>query len=603
MPSRRIPVSVQFQYSTISIDATTGTALIDVQRAGNLNAIVAVNYATSDGTAVAGKDYTAASGTLTFPAASGTLPLPPGVTDQTFSITILPNSSQVASSVTVNLALSQPTGGSTLGSPSTATLTINNNLPPILQFSSSTYTTYTGSSSSIVTVTRGGGSHGSTVQVQYATAGGSAVAGVDYTPVSGTLTFLANQTTATFTVPILNGGATVTNTVGLVLSGPTGGGQLGPISTATLTIMAGSPYNPVGPTDPVPPQVTGEQLVLGPAGITAVLFSFSKPLNPSRVQDLGNYGYYVDVAGANGTFGTPNDIYIALSAAQYNSATSTITVIPSAPLPLNRFERITINGLANPLLGRGLISTSGVLLSGLSNGVPGSPFVATFGVGSSLAYTDSLGKSVQLSLTGGGLIEMFRAPVGNAQSVSLVGAVPHKSVLTHPGRPYYLHAPDPGCSRRAVPLQDASERLPLDSPAPGRKNSTRQAGRRSPAPGRKNSTRQAGRRQATEMKPDSPARRTAPLDGDQCRCDPHPVMTIAFPAHARLPWDLRRGQAGGDGPSRPREPVPPIRITGSRARQVSWWRGFAGRSRSWGSTAEARRLPSAWPRDWAWLRS
>ena len=200
-----LPVSVHFQYSTISIDATTGTALIDVQRAGNLNAIVAVNYATSDGTAVAGKDYTAASGTLTFPAASGTLPLPPGVTDQTFSITILPNPSQAASSVTVNLALSQPTGGSTLGSPSTATLTINNNLPPILQFSSSTYTTYTGSSSSIVTVTRGGGSHGSTVQVQYATVGGSAAAGVDYTPVTGTLTFLANQTTATFTVPILNG--------------------------------------------------------------------------------------------------------------------------------------------------------------------------------------------------------------------------------------------------------------------------------------------------------------------------------------------------------------------------------------------------------------
>ena len=215
----------------------------------------------------------------------------------------------------------------------------------------------------------------------YATAGGSAVAGVDYTPVSGTLTFLANQTTATFTVPILNGGvATVTKTVGLVLSGPTGGGQLGPMSTATLTIQAGgSPYNPVGPTDTVPPQVTGEHLVLGPAGITAVLFSFSKPLNPSRVPDLGNYGYYVDVAAANGTFGTPGNRYIPLSAAQYNSATSTITVIPSTPLPLNRLERITLNGLANPLLGRGLISTSGVLLSGLSNGVPGSPFVATFG--------------------------------------------------------------------------------------------------------------------------------------------------------------------------------------------------------------------------------
>src|SRR5208337_345140 len=122
------PINVHFQYfqySTTPISATMGTAVIDVQRAGNQNAIVSVNYATSNGTAVAGQDYYAASGTLTFQA---------GETDKTFSITVLPNPSQAASSVTVNLALSQPTGGSTLGSPSTAVLTTNNTMPPILQF-------------------------------------------------------------------------------------------------------------------------------------------------------------------------------------------------------------------------------------------------------------------------------------------------------------------------------------------------------------------------------------------------------------------------------------------------------------------------------------
>ncbi|MGB2608339.1 MAG: Calx-beta domain-containing protein, partial [Isosphaeraceae bacterium] len=304
-----LPISMQFLTAAVSVDVSAGSALIDVHRSGNPKAIVSVNYATSNGTAVAGQDYTAASGTLTFQ---------PGEFDKTFSITLLPNPSQAATSVTVNLALNQPTGGSTLGSPSTAVLTINNNMPPILQFLSSSYTTYAGSSFTIVSVTRGGGSRGTAVQVHYATAGGSAVAGVDYTPVSGTLTFLANQTTATFTVPILNGGvAPVTSTVGLVLSGPTAGAQLGPISTATLTIMAGSPYNPGGQTDTVPPQITGEQLVLGSTGITAVLFSFSQPLNPSRVPDLGNYGYYVDVAGANGVFGTSADIYVPLSSAQY----------------------------------------------------------------------------------------------------------------------------------------------------------------------------------------------------------------------------------------------------------------------------------------------
>ena len=194
--------------------------------------------------------------------------------------------------------------------------------------------------------------------------------------------------------------------------------------------MTASPYDPVGPTNPTPPQITGEQLLLGASGITGVVFSFSMPMNASRVPDLGNYGYFVDVAGPNGTFGTSADTFITLTAAQYNATASTITVIPSTPLPLNRFERITLNGLANPLLNRGLVSTSGVLLSGLSNGVAGSPFVATFGVGSALAYTDSSGKVVQLSLTGGGVIEMLRTPTGNPQSVTLLGTVPGKSVLT-----------------------------------------------------------------------------------------------------------------------------------------------------------------------------
>ncbi len=417
-----LPITMEFLTATLSVNVSAGTALVHVERTGNPSAVVSVNYATSNGTAVAGKDYTAASGTLTFQ---------PGQTDKTFSITILPNPSQAASSVTVNLTLSQPTGGSTLGTPSTALLTINNNLPAILQFSAASYTTSSSSSSALITVTRGGGNSAATVQVQYAAAGGSAVPGVDYTPVTGTLTFLANQATATFRVPILKGGnTTVARTIGLFIANATGGAEVGARSTATLTISASTPYNPVGPTDPVPPQVTGEQLVLGPAGITAVFFGFSKPMTPSRVPDLGNYGYYVDLAGAGGKFGTSSDTYVPLTSAQYIASSSTILLVPAYPLPYGRFARIILNGLANPLLNRGLTSASGVLLSGLSNGVPGAPYVATFGVGSGLAYTDSAGKAVQLSLSGGGLIEMFRMPAGDPQTVMLAGTVPGKSVLT-----------------------------------------------------------------------------------------------------------------------------------------------------------------------------
>ena len=187
------PVSVQFLTSTDSVDATAGWAQIEVERVGDPNSEVTVHYATSNGTAVAGKDYTAASGILAFQ---------PEVTEQNFIVWILPNPAQTASSVTVNLALIQQPGDEPLGSISNATLTINNNLPPIVQFSSSTYTAYASYNVASVTVTRGGGSPGTTVQISYATAGGLAVPGVDYTPVTGTLTFLANQTTAAFTVPM-----------------------------------------------------------------------------------------------------------------------------------------------------------------------------------------------------------------------------------------------------------------------------------------------------------------------------------------------------------------------------------------------------------------
>ena len=79
---------------------------------------VSVNYATSNGSAVAGQDYTAVAGTLTFP---------PTATDETFLIPILSNPNRSTSFSTVNLALSQPVGGATLGTISSSTLTITNN--------------------------------------------------------------------------------------------------------------------------------------------------------------------------------------------------------------------------------------------------------------------------------------------------------------------------------------------------------------------------------------------------------------------------------------------------------------------------------------------
>jgi hypothetical protein len=87
---------------------------VTVTRTANTNVAASVNYATSNGTAQAGSDYTAAGGTLNFAA---------GETAKTFTITLL-NDPAVEAAETLTLALSNPTAGATLGSPSSAVLTI-----------------------------------------------------------------------------------------------------------------------------------------------------------------------------------------------------------------------------------------------------------------------------------------------------------------------------------------------------------------------------------------------------------------------------------------------------------------------------------------------
>ena len=118
------PVNPQFNFATGEFKAleNAGTATIIVTRSGNTATAATVNFATSNGTATAGSDYTSTSGTLSFAA---------GETQKTFNVTIIDDNT-LESNETVNLTLSNPTGGPTLGFTSTATLVIQDNeAPPI----------------------------------------------------------------------------------------------------------------------------------------------------------------------------------------------------------------------------------------------------------------------------------------------------------------------------------------------------------------------------------------------------------------------------------------------------------------------------------------
>ena len=224
------PGALQFNAANYSVNENQGGITITITRTGGSNGSVSVNYATSNGSATAGTDYAATTGTLTFLT---------GETSKTFTIPII-NDTLVENNETVNLTLSNPTGGATLGSQNTATLTIVSDdaapQPGVLQFSNATYAVTENGGIATITVTRTSGTSG-TVSVNYTTNNGSATAGADYTASSGTLTFLNGEASKTFTVAITNDTATEGNeTVVLTLSNPTGGATLGNPATATLTI-------------------------------------------------------------------------------------------------------------------------------------------------------------------------------------------------------------------------------------------------------------------------------------------------------------------------------------------------------------------------------
>ncbi len=157
--------------------------------------------------------------------------------------------------------------------------------------------------------------------------------------------------------------------------------------------------------------IAAEQLVLSGHSIVGITLSFSEAMNPDRAQDLSNYGYYLIAAGPSGVFGSSADSYASLDSATYSALTQSVTLTPSSPLPPNRFYRITIDGLASPLLHNGLTDLAGNQLAG-SSGSPGTPEVVTFGVGGKLDYIDSGRNMVTLQLAKGGVIEMFRTPEG-----------------------------------------------------------------------------------------------------------------------------------------------------------------------------------------------
>jgi hypothetical protein len=175
---------VRFESSGYTVSEDAGAALIRVLRGTDAtNSPMTVDFATTDVTATNGRDYTALSGTLAFG---------PGETSKLIAVPIL-NDGLKGSTKTLRVTLSNPTGGTALGSLATTTVTVLDNDPGV-GFELANYPVWAQARNITLTVVRGNDGGLQPFSVDYASADGTALAGREYQPVSGTLTFQENET-------------------------------------------------------------------------------------------------------------------------------------------------------------------------------------------------------------------------------------------------------------------------------------------------------------------------------------------------------------------------------------------------------------------------
>ncbi|MEQ1543980.1 DUF4347 domain-containing protein, partial [Methyloglobulus sp.] len=186
-----ITIPPQININDISFNEAAGTATFAVTLSSASSQVVTVGYSTANGTAIAGSDYTAATGTLTFAA---------GITTQFVTVSITDDTVyEGAIGETFNVNLSGATNATIADALGIGTITDNDGTPTLSLTGPAAVNEAAGTLTYTVTLSN---PSASAVTVNYTTTDGTAVAGSDYTASTGSLTFAAGETSKTITVAI-----------------------------------------------------------------------------------------------------------------------------------------------------------------------------------------------------------------------------------------------------------------------------------------------------------------------------------------------------------------------------------------------------------------
>ncbi|TDT88397.1 chitinase [Azorhizobium sp. AG788] len=189
---------------------------------------VSVSYATGDGTATAGSDYTAGTGTVTFA---------PGETSKTIQVAVR-GDTVVEANETFTVTLSAPSGATIADGSAIGTIT-NDDVAvvvPTVSIADASVVEGNSGTTALSFVVSLSAASTSAVSVSYATANGTATAGSDYTAKTGTVTFAPGETSKTVQVAVTGDTAVEANeTFTVALSSPSGATLGHGTATATIT--------------------------------------------------------------------------------------------------------------------------------------------------------------------------------------------------------------------------------------------------------------------------------------------------------------------------------------------------------------------------------
>jgi chitinase len=292
---------------------------------------VTAGFATQDGTALAGSDYVARSGTVSFAA---------GETSKTISVTVNGDSA-IELDETFNLVLSNVTRATLAGGGGVGTIRNDDLPPPTLTISDAQVTEGDAGTKQMLFTVALSRAATSAVSVGYATQAGTATSGSDFTATTGTLSFAAGETSKTIVVTVQGDTAVEADeTFNLLLSNPAG-----------ATIADGTGLGTILNDDVAPTlAISDAQLAEGQAGSAQMLFTVTlsraagSPVSVSYATQAGTASSGSDFTATSGTLSF---------AAGETSKTIGVTVQGDAAVEANETFNLVLSGATGATIADG----------------------------------------------------------------------------------------------------------------------------------------------------------------------------------------------------------------------------------------------------------